>query len=276
MELALPELNVGGRLIPLAGTACHLDVLLAADQPDRLEASFSGRSLPASLAEAGETVLFRLRDRERFRGRVTRLVTSVDSCRVSTVGFTAHPEWFGLAAALSREEEYFHVTDAEVAARIADALRLEGRIDPTHQLHARLLRQGKPWEFLRARALVSGRIAAISGGRLFFTRGFPGGTPVWEIGPQSKVLSLRASRYANGRSGWISLRGDPGISPLDRLRLQGFDSACDGFYRAAQVRIRFQRRWISSEVLWQEEGWNLARTSCEEARRIGEFLEASK
>jgi len=280
MGPAVPELVVGGREIPLGGSTFRIRLLLAADLTDSLEVSLAGSGPASSSVRAGEPVLFRLGGRVRFRGLVERATAALDARLGASAGFQARPEWFGRAASLPREEEYFQVTDSEVAARIADALGLEARIEATSRVHARLLRRGDPLEFLRERARCSGLVLGIREGLIHFTRKLPGtGGAVlpdpsrtgssrigsFELGPHSPVRSLRVSRWAEGRTGIIALGEDPGISPLDRLRLLGLGSDYDGHYRVARVRIDSEPGQTACEVFWLDEGMDPALARMENA-----------
>jgi hypothetical protein len=257
-----PELFVGGRSVCLSGQE-RLEALLGADLPDRLTFEWLPGAPGAVAVEAGETVALLIGGSERFRGRVER-TDEVFGSAAGPLRFTARPEWSIRAAALPFEEEYAEATDSEAAARLADALGLRARIEPTLRVHRSLLRRGDPIEFLKLRGLASGRLFALGRGNLHFASSLPADTPVRAVGRGSPIVSSEALKRAEGRRGSFILAGGMAVFPLDRLRLAGFGPAQDGLQRVARVRIAWGSRGIATEVLWIEDERDLPRLSEED------------
>ncbi len=257
MELPVPELAIGDRVIPLRGRAFRLEAVLAAGAADSLDVALGVEGAAEIPGRPGEPAVLRLAGEDRFRGSVERASILSGPREGTVLEVAARASWIGRARALPLEEEYREVTDAEVAARIADALGLAGRIDPTPEVHRRLERRGDPLAFLLGRARAAGRLAGIAAGGLHFSARLPAGA-VHEVGPHVPVLAFRASERAGGRSGTVVLAGDPGVSPLDRLRLPGLGPASGGVLRVSRVRIRMGPLGFSVEVSWVEEGADLA------------------
>jgi hypothetical protein len=261
-----PELTIGGRHMHLEEKAFAIESILTADVGDLLK--FRAQSeRPQSIASAaGEEVILWVGAEERFHGRVERIETSFGPGGRSA-GFLARSEWLERAERLPLEEEYREVTEAEVAARIADALGLEGRIEEAGQVRELLIRRGDPIEFLCRLAGATGRFVAVAAGCLHFASKLPAAR-LHEIGPEHRLVSFQAISSADGLSGSITIDGDPGIRPLDRFLLPdalGADlpgrpqlsGTPSGALRATRVRLVIGGGGIVTEVTFASEGaWN--------------------
>jgi hypothetical protein len=166
------------------------------------------------------------------------------------------------------------VSDSEVAARLADALGLAARIEPSSAVHRRLSREGDPLPFLFRRARACGRIAAITSGCLHFASTIASGR-FRELAPGPRIRSLSISAGASGRRGSLVVLGLLDLAPLDRLLLWGFGGGGDGLFRVARARIGFVSGNATTEVtciekdedlaFLREEGLGPARASLAEA-----------
>ncbi len=243
------ELRAGEREVPLSAVA-RLEAQLAADLPDGLSVRLTPQAPAAACPRPGEEVRLLGGGRLIFRGRVEEVSASLEAGRGSSVAFTARPEWVARARALPEEEEYREVTDAEAAARLADALGLSPHIDPTPQVHRCLARRGDPLEFLLRRARASGRAAAIASGTLHFASSLGGGRfgRFQDLGPGPRVRSWRVAAGSRGRRGRLAVLGVLDLFPLDRLLLRGFGRAADGLYRVARTRTVCGGGRVSLEV----------------------------
>ena len=255
---------IGGReLPPGAGSLC-LEVCLCADGAGGLRLAASGDRPWGDGARPGAEVVLRLNGAERFRGPIARTTSALDQRERPWSGLVAEPEWLRRARVLGPLDTFHGVTDADAAARIADALGLEARIESTAEVHPVLEPGADPIAFLRARARAAGVVVAVAGGRLHFARTLPAGTPLVEIGPASEVLALRTSQWDLGRSGAVILEGNAGICPLDRIRLTGWEGAPAGILRVVRVRIAADPRGLRMGIFWVDEGVDLSRAALEE------------
>lgn len=258
------EIAFGTRPPLAAGSILSLEGLLAADTADRLEVrAVDGKDAPA----AGDPMVLRLDGLEWFRGRVERTTRLADAAHGPRLLMTARSEWAARAEELPPAEEYFQVTDAEAAARLADALGLEAAIDPTARVHGRLMRAGDPLAFLRARGMTCGRQVAVAGGRLHFRAALPR-MPVRDLPPGAALLALRTTELSQGACGAFTLAGLEPYFPLERVRLGVLGDA--EVRRVVRVSLRAGAGGLATEVVWVQEGVDPARAAAESWEAGGE------
>ncbi len=207
-------------------------------------------------ARIGDTVVLSLTGEERFRGRIDRISFAAGG----STTIAAREAWAGRALRLPRDEEYRESTDAEVAARIADALGLAARIDSTEEVHRALVRRGDPIEFLGQRARASGRRFGLAEGTLHFARALPVDRPVRELEPGARVFAFESIEWRGGSGGSIAVDGFPEIFPLDFLklfpRLHGRAAEDSVARRISRVDWTWDGRRMATRLSWiREESW---------------------
>ncbi len=264
------HLTVGGRDVDLSPRR-RLEAVFDAAAPSSVCITEGSVRITEASREPqgriGEDVVLSWAREERFRGRTDRV--SVAAGFSATM--TAREEWADRALRLPPEEEYRESTDAEVTARIADALGLAARIDATEEVHRALTRRGDPIAFLGERARASGRRFALAERTLHFARSLPADGPVRELEPGARVLSFESTEWRGGGGGSIAVEGFPGIFPLDFLILRGRAAENSVARRVSRVELTWDGRRMATRISWiREESWSWIR---EEGRASGRVIE---
>lgn len=269
------EIDVGGR--PLGRFALRVEISLAVDRPDRLEAELGDGVGWAGLRSAlapGMPVRARIAGRDVFEGSLDRTSFRVDPKDCARLGIVAYAAYHYLRREAARAV-YRHATDSEVAESIAAALGLRAVVEPTAPALDGVALDGDPLEHLRRRARDLGFELAVAGGTLYFAREVPAERTVGI--PASKLFSADVQdrgRDRGGRGGTAELAGDPDIRPLVAVVLRGAHRAADGTYRVVRAVHRLDAGGYRTTVEVLEEGLDYERWRRGEARRAEDLSPA--
>lgn len=245
-----------GRLVSRAS------VLLAIDRPARLELEWCEldpraarphpspplRNLPAELVAGGRTLFRGSVESVFFRGRE-------GGWRGGVLAWSDWDSRRGKCAA-----RHHHVSDSELATRIALELGLRPEVEATPEIHERIEINGDPLRFLRERARAIGFELAIAEDVLHFRSALePTKGPAIRIEARRDILEVELEERLRGRGGRIVFRGRPRVRPLDAVEIAGLGPGRDGRYAALRCRHRYEEGRWTNEVEFLERGADLER-----------------
>ncbi len=240
----------------------RMEVSLAADRPDRLEVEFP--FVPGTAfddARPGQAIRVEVADGCLFDGVIDARALDIGPAAGgrgkggATGSFVAYSRFERRRRASTEREVYYQSTDAEIAQRIADGLGLRAEVEPSSVVHERLVREGDPLLFLRARARALGFELAVTDDTLWFStalrspdsmggersssevaRRLTRDDPILDLSFEEVDLSSdgSSSERVQLRGGEIRLIGDSSWRPLDIFELVGFGPA-DGAYRIVRT-----------------------------------------
>jgi len=175
-----------------------------------------------------------------FRGVVARRALRVE--RGVTIGScVAWPAWQESRRHLASQEDcYYHMTDAEIATRIAGELAIAARIEATSDVHERVERRGDPLRLLRRCADRAGRVLAIAADTMWFVRALPPSIELTGSAPRGLTLEddllgfATEDRGAAGRCGRFDVPLDGGWRPLLEVDIAATEASWNGRSRVVR------------------------------------------